>query len=540
MPTYLCFSIRFLQPMCHARGDGNEPEWPPSPLRLFQSLVAAAAARWNEPTELEHAAPALRWLEQQPPPMIVAARGEPATTKYRMYVPNNVGDKVAGSWFRGEALSLAGNRTEKDVCPAHLRDADSAVHYVWPVSESGLAPHQAVLLAAARSITRLGWGVDMVVAHASILSSVEESRLAGERWQPTDESASTLLRLPAGGTLNALIAKHRSFLNRLNRDSFAPVPPLTTFRVQGYQPTTKPSRRPFIAFSLLQTDASGFRPFDPVRKGMVVAGMLRHASSANHVANALGWSPERVARFVLGHGEPAGQSHVPVEGPRLAYLPLPSIEPRDRGQGRTEVVTSIRRTLITVFGGHDRGRLQSLGRVLSGSDLVAEGSSTSVALLARIPDSDKTVARYTRAATTWATVTPIILPGYDDPRQVRRRLFPNAETEGDGLSLSAVERRTGLAKLDQRIDHLIRKAIRQAGYSEELARCAEFTWRTTGFWPGTEPASRYAFPSKLRRYRRLHVRLTWRDTSGNPLNVPGPLCLGGGRFSGLGLFAPVD
>ena len=55
-PSSLCISIRFLQSMCHARGDLEQPEWPPSPLRVFQSLVAAAAARWNERERIEHAA----------------------------------------------------------------------------------------------------------------------------------------------------------------------------------------------------------------------------------------------------------------------------------------------------------------------------------------------------------------------------------------------------------------------------------------------------------------------------------------------------
>ena len=77
----LCISIRFLQSMCHARGDLEQPEWPPSPLRVFQSLVAAAAARWNEREHIEHADDELRWMERQPPPLIIAAHCEPALVK---------------------------------------------------------------------------------------------------------------------------------------------------------------------------------------------------------------------------------------------------------------------------------------------------------------------------------------------------------------------------------------------------------------------------------------------------------------------------
>jgi CRISPR-associated protein Csb2 len=376
----------------------------------------------------------------------------------------------------------------------------------------------------------------MVAAGASVIPEADADGLAGERWKPVDDSTGIGLRVPVEGTLAALVDKHDAFLGRLGSERFRPVPPLTAFGVVGYRRTTDPARRPFAAFSLLKPDAThanDFRPFDTARQAMAVAGMLRHAAGAKNFATALGWSPERVARFVLGHGEPIGQPYAPVPGPRLAYLPLPSIEFRDGNRAR--VVTGIRRALITVLNGNDDGDLRRLARLLSGSDLIAEESGNAVALLSQIHYHDSTVKRYTELATTWATVTPVILPGYDDPRKLRQRLF--AKSEADAPSRDAAERRESLAKLDRRIDHLLRKAIRQAGYSDELARCAEIEWRSIGFWPGTEPATCYAFPNTLRRFRRLHVRITWRDAGGCPIQVPGPICLGGGRYCGLGLLA---
>jgi len=143
--------------------------------------------------------------------------------------------------------------------------------------------------------------------------------------------------------------------------------------------------------------------------------------------------------------------------------------------------------------------------------------------------------RYIDRSSTWATVTPVILPGYDDPRKLRRRLFASKQ-QGPGQR-DELGQKQMLEKLDSRIDFLLRKAIRQAGYSQELARAAEIECRGVGFWPGTDLAVRYNYPEKLRRFRRVHVRITWRDESGNPLTMPGPICLGGGRFHGLGLFA---
>ncbi len=138
--------------MCHGRGDGGEPEWPPSPLRAFQALAAASAAHWNERAQLQRALPALRWLECQPAPSLVAAVGQRSRTTYRLYVPDNVGDKVAGSWSRGGAASIADYRTEKDVCPTHLVCGGDAVHYLWALDDKDveIGKHGEVLFAAAQ------------------------------------------------------------------------------------------------------------------------------------------------------------------------------------------------------------------------------------------------------------------------------------------------------------------------------------------------------------------------------------------------------
>jgi CRISPR-associated protein Csb2 len=72
-----------------------------------------------------------------------------------------------------------------------------------------------------------------------------------------------------------------------------------------------------------------------------------------------------------------------------------------------------------------------------------------------------------------------------------------------------------------------------------LAEHARIEWRTTEFWPGVELASRYAVPDHLARFPRMHVKICWRDGENMAMNVPGPVCIGGGRFYGLGLFAAV-
>ena len=151
MSTYLCLSVRFLQPMCHGRGDGGEPEWPPSPLRAFPGARRRVHRALERARTTSARLPALRWLECQPAPSLVAAVGQRSRTTYRLYVPDNVGDKVAGSWSRGGAASIADYRTEKDVCPTHLVCGGDAVHYLWALDDKDveIGKHGEVLFAAA-------------------------------------------------------------------------------------------------------------------------------------------------------------------------------------------------------------------------------------------------------------------------------------------------------------------------------------------------------------------------------------------------------
>ena len=163
-------------------------------------------------------------------------------------------------------------------------------------------------------------------------------------------------------------------------------------------------------------------------------------------------------------------------------------------------------------------------RVLGGMDLVDEKTGEVQAVLAATSHHDRVLKRYVFESATWATVTPMLLPGHDDPGGLRERLR-NAKGEEEQKSL--------IDRLMKRRESLVRKALRQAGVGDELAFTAAIETRETGFIAGVEKASRYAVPSHLANAPRLHVKLTW------PSKVAGPLCIGRGRFSGLGLFATV-
>ncbi len=532
MSDHLCITIRFLDGAFHGRADHGEPEWPPSPLRLYQAIVAASAARWNERRGLRHAEPALQWLELLPPPTITAPAAREAQG-YRLYVPDNAGDLVGRSLSRGGEDSIANYRTEKSIRPM-LFPAEGAVHYLWSIAElpEGFEHHREVIFEAVRSITHIGWGVDLVVASAAMVSADELADQGGEKWLPSEDGGSKSLRAPRKGTFDDLTRRHHAFLNRVTNDGFAPVPPLSDYDIVDYRRDSEPARIPHAVFALRKPDGSGFSAFDPVRRGLHVAGMMRHAASQPEFLRSVGWSHEEGRRIVLGHGEEQGASHQATAGPRLSFLPLPSIE--SRGPGKERVISSIRRVLVTMRGTGSAEAFKRFVQRFEGHELIDETTKEAVAFVqGQNTGSDGAINSYLTQATTWATVTPLILPGYDDPKKLRQRLKAGGET------LTAAAKAEILEKLDQRIDSLIRKAIRQAGYSETLATHAELDWRSSGFWSGTALATEYAAGNQHRRYRKLHVRITWRDPDGAAIELSGPVCIGGGKFTGAGLFAAL-
>ena len=191
--------------------------------------MAASAGRWNERRVLSHAVPALRWLESLPPPRIVAAEAIPCTAPHRLYLPDNVADEVAARWARGAEASIADYRVEKDVRPMYL--GGDSVYYLYALSD-GACHHAEVLCDAARSIIHVGWGRDMAVGDANVISSEEVGRLPGVQWHPVT-SGGTPLRAHRSGSLDDIARRHSDFLDRVTERGFRPVAPLRVFDLVG-------------------------------------------------------------------------------------------------------------------------------------------------------------------------------------------------------------------------------------------------------------------------------------------------------------------
>jgi CRISPR-associated protein Csb2 len=357
----------------------------------------------------------------------------------------------------------------------------------------------------------------MVVGNAEILTDEQATQLAAgsaEVWRPVADRGGTPLRVPQQGTLNALMKKHAAFLNRLGPEGFRPVPPLTAFQIVHYRRETDPAPRPVAAFTILKPDASGMRSFEPLRRTRDVAGMLRNAVA--RTAEAQHWHEGQIATFIHGktpQGEkPTGNDESP---DRFQYLPLPTI---NHALGRVE---SIRRVLVAAPP-HCQREIIWAQRALAGQELYAENQEQPTGLLTILPKSDWVLQQYIAVAKTWSTVTPVILPGFDDPDHLRGKMNRGCD---------AATQRKYLARLDARMDYLMRKAFRQAGFAAELVAQLELAWRQAGFRAGVDLAARYLPPKNLDGSPRIHVRVRF------PSPVSGPIAVGSGRFRGFGLFA---
>jgi CRISPR-associated protein Csb2 len=483
-------TVRFLQPYSHGRGEDGLPEWPPSPLRLFQAMVASAIGRQHDPDARARAVAALQWLERQPPPEIIASRVAETTEPYRLYVPDNTGDRVAKAWSAGREADLSGYRTEKDV--RALRLEDDVVHYLFRGGDE--AAHLPVLQAAARSMTHLGWGIDLVVGDAQEAASDALEGEFRERWLPGKHGGSEL-RCAVIGTLAALEHKHAQFLQRVGDGGLRPVSPLTTFAVLPYARASDPLPRPFAAFRMLSPDTGDLLMFDPVRRSRDVAAWARHG-----VAEVCdGWPFGATESLVHGHGTDGAEPRA-----RFSFLPLPTITPwRAEGIARVMVAASpgLDREMEWVrarLAGHEltwNGRPVAVLEPLSGgaTSPTSSGARRGVA-------GDSVLGHYVARSEQWSTVTPVVLPGHHDQSA-------------------------------RKAERLLRRAFLQAGFEPDVVDAIrELDWHAVGFRPGVELATRYLRPDKVHG-PLFHVRVLF----ANP--QVGPIAIGSGRHRGLGVFA---
>jgi CRISPR-associated protein Csb2 len=473
---YLCISATFLDPLFHGCGD-DEPEWPPSPMRLFQALLAGARTGCRQREWSDARADAFRWLGRvtdREPPVIVTPRTR-RLGGYTQFVPNNDSDKI---FDRQERL------TSKSPQPHQLVDGDT-VHYLWHLDQKSGTSDQVQaqeLCRVARQMMALGWGIDQVAGNGRLLTEEQAAELPGHRWRPwcSYRSGAQQWRVPTAGSLDDLDCAYASFVRRVDGRRYHPPLKVREFRMVDYLSATTIPPRPCAVFEL--PEGVAFRQEATAK----VAAMLRSLASRSAREDTHEF-PGGSEAYVAGHlGKESGAS------PRFSYLPLPSI-----GHQHTDGL--IRRVLIAEpLGGDGRQARWAKSRLCSAPLRDDKGNERGVLLRPWRSESKTMARRYVAPSRVWSTVTPVILPGFDD----RKR------TKAEALTLTAV---------------------RHAGLPVDAI--AELTLRKAPFWPGSQHPHQYFVPSYLKELPGWHVRIVFHEP------VPGPLAVGAGRHVGLGLFA---
>ncbi|MGH9479628.1 MAG: type I-G CRISPR-associated protein Csb2, partial [Terriglobales bacterium] len=137
--------------------------------------------------------------------------------------------------------------------------------------------------------------------------------------------------------------------------------------------------------------------------------------------------------------------------------------------------------------------------------LVEGGPPRPACLLETAPDRDPVIWAYERPATTWHTVTPVVLHGHNS----EHGKFSPKKTSA-----------------------LLLSAFAKAGFTPE--QIEELFYQPAPFWPGTGAAFAFKTPAHLNQWPRYHVGVRFREP------VQGPLLIGIGQHYGIGLFAAAD
>lgn len=493
MSRALLIAVRFIEGRYHGSGD-----WPPSPARLFQALVAGAArGRAIEPAAHE----ALRWLEALPPPRIAAVHPR-RVDPLKLYVPNNDLDAVGGDPAKVGEIRV-GKRLE-----CRLFDAAHPVLYAWNVDEDPPGALRGVV----ERLYRLGRGHDAAFATLDVVSGEEaEARLAAHPGQLLTPGGGGSVPVPVRGTLESLRTRHEAFLHRLvvegkgrkARQVFVQ-PPRARFGRTGYE--VEPVR---LLFELRRPDDT-FAAV-PLDRAGVLADGLRKAAARRLEAHGI-----EAGRFVVGRG--ADRDDLPR---RIVVRPLPSI-------GHPEADPSIRRVAIDVpaqcpVAPRDLAwAFVSLGAQSAADAGDPDDPPVAAALallggarLVETPEGSMT-ARYARKARRWRTVTAAPLTLAE-----RRRIDPAEGPPKGGGERAAEEEKAAAAVV---------RAMAQAGVrTRARAVCVQ----REPFGRREAMAEAFAPGTRFAKHAFWHVDVTFDRP------VRGPLALGDGRFIGLGLMRPV-
>ena len=458
-------------------------EWPPSPMRLMQALVASAS-RLPVP-DRSRARKVLQQLESYPPPTIHAPRGRRGKS-----VTSAVPDNDADVAWR-ELQRLGGARGEREFRNRSgklqsLRKRDGyllsgGARYVW---NADLEHSDTKLLTRlAHGVTHVGQGVDLA------LVQLGDGAAAGPPGSITftpDQTATDTYAVPYPGALNDIDERYAHELRRISAGGVAG--PMRTPRggaVHGYTRSDRGAPNRYAVFRLRR----GMAPWASAPDGALeLAAMVRHA--LDQTARRAGM-PDEARAAVMGHRG----------GGRIHAVPAPNAGHR-WADGYT------RRVMLVAPADVPRDIWDVLSGRMAAASLVRDNAPREEeVLLERMAavdlERDAALRRYIAPSHRWTSAVPAVLPGFDRGRKGRPR---TAKT--------------------------IRRMLRFAGFGWDGVAWADL--HVGAIATGGRRAGDYPVPAHLRKYPRKHVTIEFHEA------IPGPILLGAGIGWGLGLLVACE
>ena len=472
----LVLEIEFLTGVCRAaRGTGDDsPDWPPQPDRVFSALASAWGVRGELPVERA----ALEWIEGQPPP-VIRASAHSARTAPDVFVPPN--DPKSSKAMHTYLRVLPEHRPRQPRRFPVARPDDPNVELAWPE-----APDAATIDALNALASCVGY-----VGHSASLTRCRF--LVGDLVQSERKPMPTRRRVYPGRLRELEEAHHL----RSDRPAIRPGAPVFP----------EPAHSSEIPVEWLILQAVGGEVPD-IRASALVGRLLRQALMAGYRRAGLGDDiPETVSGHALD-GTPTRHPHLSIAP--MAFVGSPHADGRVFGFA---VIPPLGEVLPRIDGFRAAFetvapyRVDEQRRVLT-----LQGPPLRQPLhLAPAPDdrNGRQSLRsepYLEESDRWASITPIVLD---------RHLKRKDDAEVRELVARACEH-AGLPRPDpDRIQVGKHAAVQGAPAARPLT--------------GEPPWTRWKLPKSLESRQLVHAVIDF-DRS-----VSGPVLLGAGRFTGLGL-----
>lgn len=477
------------------------PDWPPSPGRLFQALVAGAATHGGLADE---DCAALEWLELLPAP-IIAAPVARQTRGFLNYLPNNDLDSKGGDPSRVSEI-----RAAKLIKP-RLLDSQVPIRYFWDFEDAPAADRCAArVCSVAERLYQLGRGVDMAWAWGDVLDGTHaREQLRDHRGTvhyPGSSGSDATLACPEAGSLKSLVERYHAHCRRFAdvvgdkkiRQVFVQ-PPKPHFRQIGYDnpPTTR-----------LYNLGGAMAPW-PLVKSCELVKRVRDAA-AKRLIDACPQMKDQIERVLIGRGT------TDLDGTdRVRIIPMPSI-------GSLHADRAIRRVLVRIPPGCPI-RSEDIDWAVSGS-VSGMDRNSGEALLYLVPANDHKMLRHYGLARgedgqRWRTVTPAVLP-------------ENQVVRGMGSRGGRNQRKSGSDRMSD-IGNAASNVLQALRHAKIRARANGVRVQREPFDAKGARAEAFCAGTRFPRERLWHVEVSFAE------RVPGPVIIGDGRYAGLGLMAPV-